>query len=313
MDPVTIALICAAAFGTVVAFSAFIRQIMLSRDKNLNDEAQRIALTQEAGELEKMREQMQSNKRFDSHYKVLGANKDAIVYLDTQIEDVFRKKSQLVERYAQVSLKESGSIVNGEVSSERKEVCDRLKQEIDEEIKFYDSELAHLQERRTSLWDTHTDLQEYLLNQEKARNASLDVIYKRHSGILEKIYLRHTEDSERIAKQSIEAGTMSFKMMILAPIQFLLQYFNISTGILFDKSKIENAARDDVTDAENDVNDQEDPDVENADDPDGMDDAQDADSDDEDRADQPTDDKDPSTNDPTTDTDTGNDNKLMYA
>lgn len=113
MEPVTIALICAASFGAVVALSAFIRQLLLSRDKNLNDEAQRKAINQEAGELEKMREQMQSNKRFDSHYKVLGANKDAIIYLDNKIEDILRKKAHLVERYAQVSLKESGAIVEG--------------------------------------------------------------------------------------------------------------------------------------------------------------------------------------------------------
>ena len=257
MEPLTIALICAAAFGTVVALSVFIRQLLLSRDKNLNDEAQRQAIAQEAGELEKMREQMQSNKRFDSHYKVLGANKDAIAYLDNKIEDILHKKAQLIERYAQVSIKESGAIVDGQISPDRKTTCDRLKFEIDEEIKFYNSELEHLQQRRTSLWDTHADLQEYLLGQEKSRNENLDYIYKQHSGLLEKIYIRHTEDSERIAKQSIDAGTSSFKMMILAPIQFLLQYFNLSTGISLDQSKIEQAARDDVDKAEKDVNDSE--------------------------------------------------------
>jgi hypothetical protein len=255
MEPVTIALICAAAFGTVMALAAFVRQIILSRDKKLNDEAQRVAIAQEAGELEKMRDQMQSSKRFDSHYKVLGANKDAIAYLDTKIEDILSKKAQLVERYAQVSLKESGAIVDGQVSTDRKEACDRLKQEIDEEMKFYDSELIHLQERRKSLWDTRTDLQDYLLNQEKTRNESLDYIYKQHSGLLEKIYIRHTDNSEHIAKQSIDAGTSTFKMIIMAPIQFLLQYFNISTGINFDKAKIEKAARDELEETESDVND----------------------------------------------------------
>ncbi|WP_298622960.1 hypothetical protein [uncultured Legionella sp.] len=257
MEPVTIALICAASFGAVVAISVFIRQLILSRDKNLNDEAQRKAITQEAGELEKMRDQMQANKRFDSHYKVLGANKDAIIYLDTKIEDILRKKTQLVERYSQVSLKESGAIVDGEISAERKAACDRLKKEIDDEMKFYDSELEHLQKRRASLWDTHTHLQEYLLGQEKARNESLDFIYKQHSGLLEKIYIRHTDHSEHIAKHTIDAGTSSFKMMILAPIQFLLQYFNISTGISFDQSKIEKAAREDVESTESDINDSE--------------------------------------------------------
>lgn len=260
MDPVTIALICAAAFGAVVALSAFVRQIILSRDKQLNDKAQRKALSQESAELEKMRDQMQSNKRFDSHYKVLGANKDAIMYLDNKIEDILLKKEQLVARYAQVSLKESGAIVDGEVSVERKEACDRLKHEIDDEIKFYDSELSHLQKRRVSLWDTHTELQEYLLDQEKSRNQNLDFIYKRHSGLLEKIYIRHTDNSENIAKQSIEAGTMSFKMMVLAPLQFLLHYFSGTTNISLDQVKSEIDERTDVEKAETDINDNNDDD-----------------------------------------------------
>lgn len=255
MEPVTIALICAASFGAVVALSAFIRQLLLSRDKRLNDEAQRRALAQETDELKKMREQMESNKRFDSHYKVLGANKDAIAYIDTKIEDILHKKTALVDRYAQISIKESGAIVRGEVSAERKAACDRLKKEIDQEIKFYDKELEHFQQRRTSLWDTHTDLQEYLLEQEKARNASLDTIYQKHSGLLEKVYIRHIDASEQIAKKTIDAGTSSFKQMVTAPLQFLLQYFNISTGIGLDQSKMESDARGDVEKAEDDIND----------------------------------------------------------
>ncbi len=304
MDPISIALICAASFGAIVALAAFIRQIVLSRDKNLNDEAQRKAITQEAGELEKMREQMQSNKRFDSHYKVLGANKDAIIYLDTKIEDILHKKTQLIERYAQVSLKESGSIVDGEVSPERKAACDRLKQEIDDEIKFYDTELAHLQQRRTSLWDTHTDLQEYLLEQEKSRNASLDDIYKRHSGLLEKIYIRHTDNAEHIAKQSIDAGTSTFKMIILAPIQFLLQYFNLSSGISFDQSKLEKAARDEVDDAENDANGNSDDDTKSDEDTNSDDDSK---SDDEPKSDDENADKSDE------DSDSDKDSRLMFA
>ncbi|HRD69585.1 MAG TPA: hypothetical protein PK657_05540 [Legionella sp.] len=254
MEPVTIALICSAAFGAVVALSVFIRQLILSRDKNLNDKAQRRALTQEANELEKMREQMQSNKRFDSHYRVLGSNKDAIVYLDNKIDDILNKKTQLIERYAQVTLKESGAIVEGEISTSRKEVCDRLKAEIDAEIQFYNTELNQLQQRRTALWDTHTDLQEYLVGQEKSRNENLDFVYKQHSSLLEKIYLRHTDASEHIAKQTIDAGTSSFKSMILAPIQYLLNYFKLSSGISLDKAKLEKDARDEVDKVEDDVN-----------------------------------------------------------
>lgn len=255
MEPLIIALICAASFGAVVALSVFIRHLLLSRDKHLNDEAQRKALAQEAGELEKMREQMQSNKRFDSHYKVLGTNKDAIAYIDGKIEDIIHKKTQLVERYANMSINESGAIINGLVTSERKSRCDKLKCEIDDEITFYNSELEHLQQRRKSLWDTHTDLQEYLVGQEKARNAHLDDIFKQHSSLLEKVYIRHTENAEHFAKQTVDAGTLTFKMFIMAPIQFLMQYFSISSGIAVAQSALEQAARDDVNKAEAEIND----------------------------------------------------------
>lgn len=168
MDPVSIALICAAVFGVVLVVAAFIRQILLSRDKQLNDEAQSRALSQEVNELEKMRAQMQTQTRFDSHYQVLGANKEAIMYIDTKIEEILRKKTELIERYAKVTIKESDSIISGELSVDRKHDCDRLREEIDREIAFYDSELKQLQERRRSLWDTHTEFQKYLLNQEKS-------------------------------------------------------------------------------------------------------------------------------------------------
>ena len=86
----------------------------------------------------------------------------------------------------------------------------------------------------------------------------MDEIYKQHSGLLEKVYLRHIEDSEQVAKHSIEAGTSTFKAMAMAPLQFLLQYFNISTGIALSRVELENESRDDVDDAEDDVNDPDD-------------------------------------------------------
>jgi hypothetical protein len=254
MEPIMIALICAAAFGGVMVLAAFIRQLLLSRDKLLNDEAQKMALTHEASELEKMRDEMQDHKRFDNHYTMLNENKEAIAFLDQKIEAIFNKKAELVDRYTQITVKESAAIVDGDISPARKEACRLLRNELDEEIQFYERELKQLQERRASLWDTHVDFQEYLLSQEQSRNKNLDTLYERHSGVLEKIYIRHTDDSENVAKQSITASTSTFKSIILAPLQFLLQYFNLSTGISFDKSKIEQAARDDVSQAENEAN-----------------------------------------------------------
>ncbi|WED43965.1 hypothetical protein [Legionella cardiaca] len=261
MEPVTIAIICATAFGVVAVLSAFIRQLLLSRDKNLNDKAQQIALTQEVKELENLRSEMANNKRFDSHYQVLGTNKDAIQYLDQKIEDILKKKADLIERYAQIAVRESTAMISGEQSAERKAICDKLKSEIDSELGFYDSELEQLQKRRDSLWDTHSELKDYLLDQEKKRNRHLDAIYQRHSGLLEKIYLRHNRNSENIAVKSIDAGTQTFKAMIMAPITMLMQYFKPSSDINDEQAKDEIDAREDVAEAEDDINGKEDGEV----------------------------------------------------
>lgn len=257
MEPVSIAIICVAAFGVVAALTAFIRQLLLSRDKNLNDLAQQRALTQEAEELEKMRVQMGSAKRFDSHYQVLGANKDAIQYLDQKIDDLLRKKSELIQRYGQVTMKESSAIVAGSQLPERKVICDRLKDEVENELATYDKEIEKLQARRAALWESHKELQDYLLAQEKSRNESLDSLYQQHSTMLEKIYLRHNENSEAIAKQSIEASTTTFKALFSAPLEFFMAIFKISRDIAPDTPKKEILKRREVMLAELDINDEE--------------------------------------------------------
>ncbi|MFI4918121.1 MAG: hypothetical protein ACHP65_01035 [Legionellales bacterium] len=223
MEPIIVALICAAVLGVVVTILAFIRQMLLSRDKNLNDEAQKASITQEAGELEKMRDQMQSSKRFDTHHKVIGANKDTIIYIGKEIDGIFQKKQQLIERHAQLSLKES-AVAAG--------TYDKLKKELDDELEFYDKELELLQQKRAALWNNHTDFQKHLINQEKARNKSLDAVYKSHSGVLERIYVRHSVDSERVALHSIDSAAESFKSMLYAPLQFLMNYFNPVSGVV---------------------------------------------------------------------------------
>lgn len=258
MDIMVIALICAAVFGTVMVIAAFIRQLLLSRDKKLNDEAQSRALAQEILELEKIRTQLQNEKRFDIHYEMLGANKEAIKYIDQQIENVLQKKTKLVDRYVDIVLKESGSIIDkGEVSIVRKEACDKLKREIDNELDFYDKEIQKLQKRRDSLWDTHTDFQNSLLAQEKARNNSLDSLYKQHSAILEKVFIRHIAHSEIFAVKSIEASTVTFKDMVMAPIQFLMQFFGGRSNIpaiSFAQTKVEHSHRVEVMQTEKDIN-----------------------------------------------------------
>ena len=203
---------------------------------------------------------MQNNQRFDNHYQMLGTNKEAIKYIDTQIDEVLHKKAAIIERYAQVSVKESGTIINsGEISSDRKGACDRLRDEIDKEILSYDEELKQLQIRRAALWDAHADFQKNILAQEKSRNSNLDNVYKQHSALLEKVYLRHIDDTEAVALKSIDAGTLSFKDLMMAPIQFLTQVFGggISTllpGVSIVHTHIERSARKNVEMAEQDIN-----------------------------------------------------------
>ena len=254
MDPVTIAIICASVFGVVVTLAAFIRQLLLSRDKDLNDQAQERALAKEVAELEKMRQEMASNKRFETHYHVLGANKEAIQYIDQKIEDILKKKYALIERYSQLIIKESSSIISGGSSEDRKAACDKLKEEIDKEIKFYDNEILLLQTRRGNLWDSHSEFQDYLLDQEKQRNEHLDGIYKQHADMLEKVYLRHNENSEHVATESIKASTDTFKTLLMAPINFLMGLFKMSTGISSDTAESEVQSRQTVRNFETEIN-----------------------------------------------------------
>ncbi len=254
MDPVTIAVICAVVFGTVTALSVFVRQLLLSRDKNLNDRAQHRALLQESGELEKLRIQMENNKRFDSHYKVLGANKEEIEYLDQEIQSRLDKKKELIHRYAQTTLKESSAIIDGGQSAERKAMCDLLKTEIDRELQFYDVELQHLQTRRAAIWDARLDLQACLVAHEQSRNESLDKLYQRHTGLLEKIYCRHEKNTQRFAEKTLDAGTKSFKESVNAPVKFLKSYFKAASHGSLHKMEEETASRKAVKDAETAMN-----------------------------------------------------------
>ena len=228
MDLMILALIGSAAFVLVILITAFIRQFMLRHDTLSNNKAQSSSLIQEVAELEKIRMQMQSNKRYEIHYQVLGANKETISKLDLRIEEILAKKGELVDHYVQVTLKESGFILQeGQASSERKADCDKFKETIGEKIAYYDNELKQMQERRATLWNTHIEYQKLLLAQEKARNASLDSLYGQHSAVLEAIYIRHIDHTVTVSVKNTEASTLSFKDLLLAPIQFLMQVFGM--------------------------------------------------------------------------------------
>src|SRR3990167_2828826 len=254
MEPTTMALVCVSVFGVVGLLAAFIRQLLLSREKRLNDAAQQRALQQETQELEKIRQEMLGNTRYNTHYQVLGVNKESIEYIDQRIEDIIKKKSDLIHRYAEMTLRESSAIVAGESGSERKDLCDKLKEEIDSELVFYASELEQLQKRRAALWDNHKDLLYFIDDQEKNRNNHLDSLYLHHSSLLEKVFVRHIEDSQAVTISTIDAGTNTFKSAFMAPIYFLINLFKMSSNIVPEQANHELENRKEILKLQLEIN-----------------------------------------------------------
>lgn len=243
MDPVSIALLSVVIFGVVGIFTAFIHQLLLSREKKLNDALQFRALEKETRTLSQLRHEMLHAPRFKLHHDMLGNNKESILRLDERIEEVFQKKSNVIHRYAEVMLHESQNIIESEQPVSRKKLCNSLHLEMDKELEHYEHELEQLQKRRSYLWDTNQELQKQLISQEQGRNKNLDTIYTHHTGVLEKVYLRHNENSEKITQKTIEEGSSTLKSMLAAPLQLLTAFFGLSTGIAAKQPKRESDGR----------------------------------------------------------------------
>ena len=246
MEPTTMALVCISVFGVIGILAAFIRQLLLSREKRLNDSAQKRALQQETSELDKIRQEMTNYKRYETHYQVVGVNKESIEHVEQRIEEIVKKKSEIIHRYAETTLRESAAIVSNEFGLDRKGLCEKLKEELDRELRFYDLELELLQKRRASLWDNDKELLSRIGEQEKNRNDHLDALYTHHSSLLEKVYLRHTEDQEAVAIKIIDASTSTFRSALMAPIYFLISLFKISSNIDPEQAKNELQARNEI-------------------------------------------------------------------
>lgn len=253
MDLMTTALICAATFGVVTAVSAFIRQLMLHREKKLNDKAQRRALAKEAKQLQAMRHQLEISQRYDAHYRVLEKNSDSIRYIDEQIDDLIARKMALIERYSKVVMTQSDSILKGGFDSQQKQDCDVLRQGVDRELAQFDNEIKALQQTRADLWENHQELQDKLLEQEQAHNRQLDDVYRQHSSIIEKLSLRHAASNDIIAAKTLDEGGNAFKMMVLAPIKFLVSFFTKTDIIDLEQVGNEIGKREDVKNAQEDL------------------------------------------------------------
>lgn len=254
MEVIAIGLICAAVFGVVVALSAFLRHLLLSHDKQLNDEAQQRALSQEAEELKSIRLEMQNRERMTAHYQLLDENKYAIEHLDDKIDKLTKKKSDLIARWAEITIDASREMIEHGSDPQQKLKYDKVKQGIDKALSNFDQEISQLQKRRDEYLSKHQEIGMYLLEQDKRANESLDALYEKHSLLLEKMFIRHNENSEHVATKSIDAGTNTFAMIIKAPIQFLLTYFKSASGFDLDKLRQEKESREEVAEEEDNIN-----------------------------------------------------------
>ena len=257
MEAVIVALICATVYGAVVILAEFVRRLVLSRDKKLNEEALSRALTNQIGEMEKLRQQMQSQSSFEAHYHVLKENREVIQGIGLRISSLLSEKASWIQRYSQDVIKELESIRSeGKDMGDRKLIFDQLRDKIDSLIASYDAELKNLQEERGQLWKDQTDFQKSLLTEEKSRNASMNEMFKQHAAMLEKFFITYTATVETIALKDIDAGGISFKDILMAPIQFLMQFFSGSaaSNVEVDQPAAEKAARAEVNRVEELVN-----------------------------------------------------------
>ncbi|PJD92589.1 MAG: hypothetical protein CK426_02680 [Legionella sp.] len=215
MEPGTITLALAVTFSVLLIGAVFIRQWVLNYNKNLNQEMQRKNRDQEAAQLEQVRDQALDNRRFASHYKILNEHKEEVCILDKKIQEVLNKKEQLILRYQALPLPEPN------------DARTRLKEELDNEMAYYSNELQTLQARRIALWQRSEALQAEIIQQEQLRNTSLDALYATHTQVIENIHLRHSDATQALEKEIINAGTEDLKSAFMAPVNLLFRFFNV--------------------------------------------------------------------------------------
>lgn len=222
--------LCTLSVALIGGISTFIWQLVLSRNREFNEQAQLSALSTESAVLEDLRIQLEDNKRFDAHYKVLTANKESIVYLDQKIDALLEKKSACIAKYATEVKTLSALIISGGNNSPSNTSLTLLKEETEAEIHGFELELQQLQTEREKLWSISSELLFELVHEETARNKRLDELYTRHTELLEKVYLGHAQSVERIHQASIEAGSKALQQSLAAPVETMSTFWQKPTA-----------------------------------------------------------------------------------
>ena len=253
MEPITITLIAAVSVCGIVAMSVFIRQLFLSRNQRVNEEAQNKALSLEADELVRLRMEVQRSQKYDSYYQLLGKNKESIRYIDSRIDDIIEQKAELIQRYSQTVLTNSQYMGDHKKSSKIKKDCNHLKEVLDEQIRGFDQQIKSLQTQRAELWDMQEGISNKVMRQEEARYKKMDTIYEKHSQILEKMYVKHNDIRENTTAKILDSGNFAFKQIVLAPFKFLLGLFSKTKNVDPEQVEQETTSREDVLEMQRNI------------------------------------------------------------
>lgn len=226
MAPLTLALLCTAALGVLLIIAAFIRQMILNREKRKNDEAQIKSLEFEIGRLDELRKEMKQNPR-DAYQNIHESHNKEIKQLDDEIRQIYLKKEKLLEEEIKL-MEQDANNLHPEGSQDCKERF-KLKRELSKDkLASYDEEIKLLKERREKLLGANIDHEREVLKQEDTHMQKLDDLYHQHSDVMKEVYLRHIGNSENIALETLKAGTSTFFDALKTPLQMLVQLF---TGV----------------------------------------------------------------------------------
>jgi hypothetical protein len=135
------------------------------------------------------RRAVRNNQKLDSHVPRVNDNQETIQYIEQCIKAILTKKTQIIHCYAEVSLNQSLATITGQIHPEYRSICDKLKENADSELRFYDKEFIALQKRRADLCLNHTPFFLDNAREEKNQSAALTSFYDYHWLLLEKIYL----------------------------------------------------------------------------------------------------------------------------
>jgi hypothetical protein len=255
MDPYILILLCTLSISIVGSIGAFLWQLLLSRDKQLNQRAHLGALEKEASVLETLRGQQEGDTRFRAHYDALANNSKSIELINEKINEILEKKLQLIKEYAEMVKEESSSMIRNFSFFLSSTAPSILSDTYHQTLDSYEMELTALRTQRDKLWTISREFQAELLSAESNRNEKLDTLYSTHTALLGKVYLAQARNSDEIEKASINAGSTAFKYSIFYPLQLLASFFGLhKSPDILRSTEDETKARTFVQAVENEIN-----------------------------------------------------------